>query len=77
MFSSQVTSRRERQCRVLRSTFLERNLSKTFLFHSLQENRLTKCDSCTDYKKVLESTTNKEKRKEIEDLLQKHIHLVM
>ncbi|CAB3995978.1 Hypothetical predicted protein [Paramuricea clavata] len=42
-----------------------------------KEKRLTKCDSCTDYKKALESTTNKEKRKQIEDILQKHINLVM
>ena len=43
----------------------------------LKENRFTKCASCTQYKKALESTMDKQKRKEIEDILEQHITLVM
>lgn len=42
-----------------------------------KENRFTKCSSCTHYKKALESTMDKRKRKEIEDILEQHITLVM
>ena len=44
---------------------------------SLQENRFTKCDHCTNYKKQLEATMNKGKRKAIQELLDEHIELVM
>jgi hypothetical protein len=43
----------------------------------LQENRFTKCHPCTKYKKQLEATMNKAKRKAIRELLDKHIERVM
>ena len=43
----------------------------------LQESRFTKCDRCTEFKKTLESTMNKEKRKAIQELLDEHIERVM
>ncbi|XP_028416665.1 uncharacterized protein LOC114540736 [Dendronephthya gigantea] len=41
------------------------------------ENRFTKCDHCTNYKKQLEATMNKAKRKAIQELLDEHIERVM
>ena len=53
------------------------NFSSFVLTLFFKENRFTKCSSCTHYKKVLESTMDKCKRKEIEDILEQHIKLVM
>ena len=47
------------------------------ILYFIKENRFTRCDSCTHYKQALESTMDKNKRKEIENILQKHIELVM